>query len=122
MVWKMLVSTKAAHSLNWITGRCSWFMSMLRMDNDELVFVNSDYYGILIGFRNYEIKQQYEQGLVEYLANCNDTRHVVEPLIFDEEYIGVERYSTNQPVLRIANSDEEWFLLQCKYPDIIRVY
>jgi hypothetical protein len=122
MVWKMLVSTKAAHSLNLITGRYSWFMSMLRMDNDELVFVNSDYYGILIGFRNYEIKQQYEQGLVEYLANCNDTRHDVEPLIFDEEYLGVERHSTNRPVLRIANSDEEWFLLQCKYPDIIRVY
>lgn len=122
MDWKMLVSKKGNKSLNWVTGRCSWFISLRNMDADELVFVNSEYYGILIGFRNFETKQKYEQELVTYLAICNDILPTVEPLIFDEEYLGVERHSTNQPVLRIAYSDEEWFLLQCKYPDIIRVY
>jgi len=110
------------YNYNWITTRCRWFSDIHDMPENVIIPFYSTYYGNLIAFTSSEIKDQKQQSLIDYLIKCNDYC----PPQFSIADVGTEWKGlirkTGKPELVFAESDSEWFLLQCKYPDIVRVY
>lgn len=107
---------------NWIITRCSWFSDIHDLPENAIIPFYSSYYANLIGFTSTEIKDQKQQSLINYLIKCND----YHPPQFMNTDIGTDWKGlirkNGKHELVFAESDAEWFLLQCKYPDIIRVY
>lgn len=106
---------------NWIITRCIWFSHVRDIPVGVIIPFECSYYGNLVAFTSSNIKDQIQQELIHYLTKCNENYTKFTDSCIGTDWKGLVR-KNNRPELVFAESDAEWFLLQCKYPDIIRVY
>lgn len=105
---------------NWIITRCIWFSHSHDIPKGVIIPFECSYYGKLVAFTSSKIKDQSQQELIHYLTKRNQYTKFTDSCI-GTNWKGLVCKNKRHELV-FAESDAEWFLLQCKYPDIIRVY